>query len=80
MRAGQVHDRVTDFVPGALAIFCPACPQIGINIPPEREWNIEEEYVQCLLHMSSHLLLISQMGIPSSDGCGRKYEIGSSPQ
>ena len=45
MRAGQAHDRVTDFIPGALAIFCPACPQLGINIPPEQEWVNDESYV-----------------------------------
>lgn len=42
IRAGHAHDRVTDFVPGALAIFCPACPQLGINIPPEDQWKDDE--------------------------------------
>jgi hypothetical protein len=45
MRAGQAHDRVTDFVPGALALFCPACPQLDINIPPENEWKADEKCV-----------------------------------
>jgi hypothetical protein len=42
MCVGQAHDRTTDFVPGALATFCPACPQLGINIPPEWEWKHDE--------------------------------------
>jgi hypothetical protein len=29
---------------GGLALFCPACPQIGINIPPENEWKMEDRY------------------------------------
>lgn len=45
MCGGQAHDHVTDFVPGALALFCPACPQLGINIPLENEWKGEERCV-----------------------------------
>ena len=43
MRAGQAHDRTSRFVPGGLALFCPACPQSGINIPPNNEWKSGEE-------------------------------------
>jgi hypothetical protein len=54
MRAGQAHDRTTDFVPGALATFCPACPQLGINIPPEREWKHDESFVKYSLQLTGH--------------------------
>ncbi len=56
MRGGQAHDRVTDFGPGALALFCPACPQLGINIPPENEWKEDEKCV----HDSIRLVEYSQ--------------------
>ncbi|KAI0245553.1 hypothetical protein BJV78DRAFT_1158538 [Lactifluus subvellereus] len=29
-------------IDGGLALFCPACPQIDINIPPETEWKLED--------------------------------------
>jgi len=38
-RGGLAHDRNRQRKPGDLALFCPACPQPGINIP---------ENVQCL--------------------------------
>src|SRR5258708_33179082 len=50
MRAGVAHDRNTGLIPGAIAIFCPACPQVGINIPPEREWRQEDRYVTIIHH------------------------------
>jgi hypothetical protein len=28
---------------GGLALFCPACPQMDINIPPETEWKVEDK-------------------------------------
>jgi hypothetical protein len=31
-------------VEGGLALFCPACPQIGINTPPETEWKDDDRY------------------------------------
>ena len=42
IRGGVVHDRPDVPVEGGLALFCPACPQIGINIPPECEWKPED--------------------------------------
>jgi hypothetical protein len=29
-------------VDGGLAVFCPACPQMDINIPPETEWKADD--------------------------------------
>jgi hypothetical protein len=51
MRGGQAHDRITDLVPGALALFCPACPQLGINIPPENEWQENERCVDMRIRL-----------------------------
>lgn len=44
MRAGVAHDRPDHPEEGGLALFCPACPQVGINIPPETEWEPEDRY------------------------------------
>lgn len=42
-RAGFAHDKglATNPPPGALAFFCPACPQPGINLPPN--WQNEPD-------------------------------------
>ena len=42
IRAGVVHDRPDAPVDGGLALFCPACPQVDINIPPETEWKPDD--------------------------------------
>ena len=33
INAGLGHEAKTELQPGSLAIFCPACPQPGINLP-----------------------------------------------
>jgi len=43
MRAGVVHDRPDSPAEGGLALFCPACPQVGINTAPETEWKAEDK-------------------------------------
>jgi len=45
IQAGYGHDTEKSITPGSLAIFCPACPQPGVNLPDdwkndEREWVI----------------------------------------
>jgi hypothetical protein len=42
IRAGVVHDRPDITIDGGLALFCPACPQMDINIPPELEWKPDD--------------------------------------
>lgn len=44
IRGGAVHDRLDKPADGALALFCPTCPQMGINIPPSTEWKEEDRY------------------------------------
>ena len=43
-RAGFGHDAERYPMPGDLAIFCPACPQPGINLPE----NWKEVYARCV--------------------------------
>ena len=33
IQAGYGHNTETSVGPGALAIFCPTCPQPGVNLP-----------------------------------------------
>jgi len=46
MRAGVVHDRPDYPLEGGLALFCPACPQMDVNIPPEIEWKDDDRYTR----------------------------------
>ena len=55
MRAGHVHDRPKDPIDGGLALFCPACPQFDINIPPESEWKEEDRYDLIVFHIKSNI-------------------------
>jgi hypothetical protein len=45
IRAGVAHDRPDRAGEGSLALFCPACPQVGVNTAPETEWKPEDRYV-----------------------------------
>ena len=42
IRAGVVHDQPDNPVDDGLAVFCPTCPQMDINIPPEMEWKADD--------------------------------------
>ena len=44
IQAGYGHHPEEQITPGALAIFCPACPQPGINLPDDWE-NDEQRWV-----------------------------------
>jgi hypothetical protein len=37
VNSGLGHEKEAALVPGSLAIFCPACPQPGINLP--EDWD-----------------------------------------
>jgi hypothetical protein len=41
INSGFGHDAEAKNQPGSLAIFCPACPQPGINLP--KNWNKDEK-------------------------------------
>lgn len=52
IQAGYGHESEELVKPGSLAIFCPACPQPGINLPSN--WKDDkEEWVM------AHLLILS---------------------
>jgi hypothetical protein len=40
IEAGYGHDTEKPVTPGSLAIFCPACPQPGVNLP--NDWISDE--------------------------------------
>ena len=40
INSGLGHDTKDELQPGSLAIFCPACPQPGINLP--EDWKNDE--------------------------------------
>ena len=37
IQAGYGYDTAAAIAPGGLAIFCPACPQPGVNLPDSWE-------------------------------------------
>jgi len=37
INSGLGHEKEAELQPGSLGIFCPACPQPGINLP--KEWD-----------------------------------------
>lgn len=41
-RAGIIYSPGKERTAGDLAVFCPACPQPGINIPSPSEWRKED--------------------------------------
>jgi hypothetical protein len=47
MEQGLGHQPEEKILDGSMAIFCPACPQPGINLP--EDWNTRyQPYVICL--------------------------------
>jgi hypothetical protein len=49
-RAGLGHELNRPRKPGDLALFCPTCPQPGINVPPRHEWLEDEKYAYSSHH------------------------------
>jgi len=41
IRAGYGHHPGKPVMPGGLAIFCPACPQPGVNLP--EDWRTDNK-------------------------------------
>ena len=44
-RSGLGHEPNHRRKPGDLALFCPTCPQPGINVPPRNMWLEHEKYI-----------------------------------
>ena len=51
-RAGIPFDRTVSLTPGSLALFCPACPQPGINLPAN--WKDDPEQYVPSFHCFTH--------------------------
>jgi hypothetical protein len=51
-RSGLGHEPNHRRIPGDLALFCPTCPQPGINVPPRNEWLEEEKYVHTAVKLN----------------------------
>ena len=41
IKAGYGHHPEAPVTPGSLAIFCPACPQPGVNLPDD--WREDDQ-------------------------------------
>ena len=74
MWVGAVHDRIDVPIDGGLAMFCPACPQVDINIPRPTEWKSEDRYEN--LKTTQFVTGITQITLSTSIGCWWEYEIG----
>ena len=50
INSGLGHDTKVEVQPGSLAIFCPACPQPGINL--SEDWKNDERRCVFLCFLS----------------------------
>jgi hypothetical protein len=68
-RAGLAHDPSLKYKSGGLAVFCPSCPQPGINVSIDEIRSSETPYV--ILYECSHMLILFliQLGILPQDCC-----------
>ena len=53
INSGLGHDTKTELQPGSLAIFCPACPQPGINL--SKDWENDEKRCVSLYSLTTKL-------------------------
>lgn len=65
VNAGVGHEEEAKVQPGGLAIFCPACPQPGINLP--KNWNQDpKRCVACMALDIFHNSYLSGGYIPGA--------------
>lgn len=50
-RSGLGHEPNRRRKPGDLALFCPTCPQPGINVPPRNMWLEHEKYAHTVVSL-----------------------------
>ena len=53
MEQGLGHQPEEDIPDGSMAVFCPACPQPGVNLPPD--WKTR--YKPYVMHTESYVHL-----------------------
>jgi hypothetical protein len=58
INSGLGHETEKDPQPGALAIFCPACPQPDINLP--QGWENDSKRYQLCVFFITIMLIISR--------------------
>lgn len=56
--SGLGHEEEAELQPGGLAIFCPACPQPGINLP--KEWNQDPKRYIYISPVVSSVLIVAR--------------------
>jgi hypothetical protein len=56
INSGLGHEEKAELQPGGLAIFCPACPQPGINLP--KEWDQDPKRYIALTPAGNLILMI----------------------
>ena len=54
--SGLGHEKEAELQPGGLAIFCPACPQPGINL--SEEWDQDPKRCVAFVHADNLVLMI----------------------
>ena len=64
-RAGLAHDPRINIRNGGLAIFCPSCPQPGINVSADEIRTSITRYVILYEHYNMPIFLVIQIGILS---------------
>ena len=62
-----MHDQIDVPIDGGLAMFCPACPQVDINIPRPTKWKSEDRYEN--LKTTQFVTGITQITLSTSIGC-----------
>ncbi|KIK11700.1 hypothetical protein PISMIDRAFT_122258, partial [Pisolithus microcarpus 441] len=68
---GFGHDTELDPGEGGLALFCPACPQPGINLPPDWKAWYDQQYVIDGNFTAQHMKMNKpEMDVSLSDGKG----------
>ncbi|KAJ7824915.1 hypothetical protein B0H13DRAFT_2241284 [Mycena leptocephala] len=75
-RAGRGNDgkrKVAETLPGELAVTCPACPQPGINLPPDWESATGGEY---LLSVTDQKEMSTCSGLAALDYANTKFSRG----
>ena len=61
IQSGYGHEASDQIAPGGLAIFCPACPQPGINLADG--WEDDEQRQAISFFDVYMLILLFQLGI-----------------
>ena len=61
INAGLGHEEKAELQPGSLAIFCPACPQPGINL--SKEWNQDPKRYLALTPADGSVLMVGKVVI-----------------